>query len=275
MIIAGYNNADAASAPTGCAAALIDGSTHARLMAIPVGKSATKAPTNLISTNSSYLQYMKKSFSEIVARFMDEHSMMGLQDWAWAKYRNEELRRHNPPVMDEESNELPVGDRANDNEPQDTAASAFILNTDTSLRPWGGIPFVYSYGDTNQIPPVCKKSTYDTRAPKTAADRAGIVAFREIITTTNPSKSMATVVVMEEVVRQTDEVFKTILQHMRDGTLNNVDIDILLYIMLENLPIEDKQRFLSEGLILVPTWIEANTINIEYIQNNLTTHIAR
>jgi hypothetical protein len=23
---------------------------------------------------------------------MDEHSMMGLQDWAWVKYRNEELQ---------------------------------------------------------------------------------------------------------------------------------------------------------------------------------------
>ena len=149
------------------------------------------------------------------------------------------------------------------------------MDADTCLRPWGGILFVYSYADANQIPPVCKKSTYDTRAPKTAADRAGKVAFREFITTTNPSESMATVVVMEEVVRQTDEVFKTILQHMRDGTLNNVDIDILLSRMLENLPIEDKQRFLSDGLCLVPTWKEANTINIEYIQNNLTTPIAR
>ncbi len=58
---------------------------------------------------------------------------------------------------------------------------------------------------------------------------------------------MATLAVMEEVVRQTDEVFKTILQHMRDGTLNNDDIDILLSRMLENLPIDEKQRFQSEG----------------------------
>jgi hypothetical protein len=177
--------------------------------------------------------------------------------------------------MDEESNELPLGNSANDNEHHTTAESAFILDADTCQRPWGGVPFVYSYGDNNQVPPVAKKFTYDTRAPKTAADRAGRVAFHEFITTTNPSESMATVVVMEEVVRQTDEVFKAILQNMRDGTLNNDDIDILLSRMLENLPIEEKQRFQSDGLFLVPTWKEAHTINLEYIQNNLATPIAR
>ena len=161
--------------------------------------------------------------------------------------------------MDEESNELPLGNSAKDNEHHTTAESAFILDADTCQRPWGGVPFVYSYGDNNQVPPVAKKSTYDTRAPKTAADRAGRVAFHEFITTTNPSESMATVVVMEEVVRQTDEVFKAILQNMRDGTLNNDDIDILLSRKLENLPIEEKQRFQSDGLFLVPTWKEAHT----------------
>jgi hypothetical protein len=263
------NNADAASAPTGCAAALIDGSTHARMMAIPVGKDATKAPTHLVSSNSNYLQHLKKRFTDIFALFMDEHSMMGLQDWAWAKYRNEEFRGLCPPVMDEESNELLVDDSGNEN------VWESVLDPVTRQRPWGGIPLIYSFGDLNQLPPVAKKSTCDTKPPKTAADRAGRVAFHEFINTTESTQSMATIVVMDEVIRQRDATFLKILQNMRQGALDDDDINKLLSRVLDNLPNEEKQRFKSEGLYLVPTWKQANTINIEYIQKNFTTPIAR
>ena len=272
-IIAGKNDADAASAPTGCAAALIDGSTHARLMSIPVGKKAVKAPTNMVTTNANKLKHMKKMCSVLVARLMDEHSMMGLQDWAWAKHRNEELRRPSPPVMDEEFNEVSVNqNNVNLNEPDNTT---FILDENTRMRQWGGIPFIYSFGDTNQLPPVAKRSTYDTRPPKQGADRLGKFAFHEFINTTDGSESISTVVVMEDVLRQSDEIFKTLLQNMRQGNMDDNDIDIMFSRVIHNLPDDEKQQFLSEGLHLVPTWKEANAINLEYIKTNLNTPIAR
>ena len=272
-IIAGRNDADAASAPTGCAAALIDGSTHARLMSIPVGRNAVKAPTNLVNTNANKLQYLKASCSALDARLMDEHSMMGLQDWAWAKYRNEELRRKSPPVMDEELNEVSVNqDNVNLNDHVD---ATLPLDDQTHERQWGGIPFLYSFGDTNQLPPVAKRSTYDTRPPKQGADRLGKMAFHDFINTTDESESVATVVVMDDVLRQRDERFKTLLQHMREGTMDDDDINMMFSRVIHNLPEVEKQHFLSEGLHLVPTWKEAHAINLEYINTNLNTPIAR
>lgn len=51
-IIYNSNRADLASAPTGCAAALIDGSTHCWAAAIPTGKRLYKAPTNIAISNA-------------------------------------------------------------------------------------------------------------------------------------------------------------------------------------------------------------------------------
>ncbi len=90
-IIYRSNVADAASAPIGCAAALIDGSTHARMMKIPIGREAVKAPSSIQTTNSNQLKYLQDKFRSLITILMDEHSMMRRNDWGWARARNEQL----------------------------------------------------------------------------------------------------------------------------------------------------------------------------------------
>ena len=71
------NAADVASTPTGCSAALIDGKTHYRLMNIPVGADFKKVPTNMNVTNREKIEAARMTMSNVVAWFMDEHSMNG------------------------------------------------------------------------------------------------------------------------------------------------------------------------------------------------------
>ena len=94
------NVTDAASAPTGCAAALIDGSTHARMMKIPIGREVVKAPSSIQTTNSHQLKYLQDEFRSLNTILMDEHSMMGHIDWGWARARNKQLQKPSPAVMD-------------------------------------------------------------------------------------------------------------------------------------------------------------------------------
>ena len=61
-----------ASAPTGCAAALIEeGSTHCQSYYIPTGKDFYKKTTNMINeTNSESLCAKRVSMSNVVAQFI-------------------------------------------------------------------------------------------------------------------------------------------------------------------------------------------------------------
>jgi hypothetical protein len=70
------NVADAASAPKGCAAALIDRSTHVRMMKIPVGREAAKAPLSIQTTNLNQLKYLHDKFRSLITILMDEHMGM-------------------------------------------------------------------------------------------------------------------------------------------------------------------------------------------------------
>ena len=66
-----------ASAPRGCAAALIDGTTHYRSSSIPAGNKFHQAPTNLKSTDPEKLTALIKQLCGVILRLMDEHSMNG------------------------------------------------------------------------------------------------------------------------------------------------------------------------------------------------------
>ena len=87
------NSSDMASAPTGCAAALIDGTTHYRSCSIPAGKQFQSAPTNLKASNPENVRAMRKQCCKVILRLMDEHSMSGRAMWAWLRHRSKEMRR--------------------------------------------------------------------------------------------------------------------------------------------------------------------------------------
>lgn len=87
------NAADMATTPTGCSAALVDGKTHFRALAIVPGKSFKMTTTNMSESNKQKILEAKIRMCSVVSWFMDEHSMTGREMWAWLNHRAEELRR--------------------------------------------------------------------------------------------------------------------------------------------------------------------------------------
>ena len=223
-IIYHSNDADAASGPTGCAAALIDGSTHTRMMKIPVRRESLKAPSSIMTTNSNQLKYLQDKFRSLIAILMDEHSMMGCNGWGWARAWNEQLRQPCPAVMDKEHNKVVIND----------VDDSFNLDEEVHMRQWGGIPLYYSLGDTNQLAPVAKRASYDHRQPNPGADQLGKIVFYDSLHTTDPHEPMATIVLMDDVVRQTDTRFKDLLQNMRQGQMNDNGTNLIVGRVLNN-----------------------------------------
>ena len=101
-----------------------------------------------------------------------------------AKHRNEELRRPTPAVLDEEFNEVHndaialEDDDDNDDNSITATEEMMTLDEEVHQRPWGGLQFVYSLGDTNQLNPVAKRTTYH-QGTKSGADRQGKAAFSD------------------------------------------------------------------------------------------------
>ena len=76
---------------------------------------------------------------------MDEHSQAGRPFWSWFKLRHEEFRR--PAQLTDDAMNTIFDESIN-----------FNLPIEIYNRPWGGIPFIYSFGDCSQLPPVMMKS---------------------------------------------------------------------------------------------------------------------
>ena len=80
---------------------------------------------------------------------------------------------------------------------------------------------------------------------------------------------------MDEVLRQSDNEFKTLLQNMRNGTMTDDDIKLLDDRKLSNLSADERRNFEEGALHLVPTWKQASRIIFDYLQNDMTTPIAK
>ena len=85
------NNADMASAPTGCAASLFNGSTHNHCCDIPTGKAFQKYPTNIKQSDITKIKSMTKTMRNIICRIFYEHSMTGRSMFGWLKHRDEKF----------------------------------------------------------------------------------------------------------------------------------------------------------------------------------------
>ena len=181
----GSNSADMASAPTGCAAALIDGKTHCRSCSIPTGRKFYQPPTNLKTSDPTRLRAMRVAMCLVISWFMDEHSLVGRLFWAWLKHRSEELRRP-IEILDDNNETVQV---------QNSSLDPQIYN-----RPWGGIYFLYSMGDNHQLPPVLQKPMYSNDDGKQGtADFAGRIVLHNYIKPHNSAEVKSTIVVMNNV----------------------------------------------------------------------------
>ena len=188
---------------------------------------------------------------------------MGLGDIGWIKHRNEEFRR--PSVV--QDNEGGVIAQENDQ---------FLLPPEVYDRPHGGIPIIIFLGDTNQLPPVMKKAVYSTDTPRSCtSDASGKVAFSDFINPPNDVEVESYTFYMDEVLRQSDPEFKTLLHNMRNGTMRDTDIDLLDQRKLSNLSEDERTNFEKGSLHLVPTWKQASQIIFNYLQQDMSTPIAK
>ena len=81
------------------------------------------------------------------------------------------------------------------------------------------------------------KNSYDKSVPRRAGDnRDGKVAFHEFLYPSNDQETMSTIVLMDEVLCQDEPTFKRVLLNMRQGTVEDGDVDFLISREQENLP---------------------------------------
>ena len=117
------NSSDLVSAPTGCAAALINATTHNRCSSIPIGNAFQRSPINLTSADPNKVTAMQIQFCRALLQMMDEHSMNDRAMFAWLRHRCEEARRP-VHIIDEEGNILVHGQSSL---PQEVCKKCFVL----------------------------------------------------------------------------------------------------------------------------------------------------
>ena len=260
-IIHKSNLVDIASAPTGCASALIGGSTHFRICKIPVGKKFYESPSNLKISSALEMKSLKKSMTSVIVRIMDEHSQCGRPFWAWLKNRHENLRR--PQLINDDENNVLIDESLN-----------FPLEQVVYERPWGGIPFIYSFGDCCQLPPVCMKSLYDNNIGKpNSADHFGQLAFNELLDSDHLDTTDTIVVKMDQVLRQDDPTFLKLLNNIRFGFIDDSDVELLLSRCFDRLCPEEQATF-NNAIHLVPVWSMSDKIIFDYLLS-FTTPIVK
>jgi hypothetical protein len=253
---------DKATAPTGCAASLIDGATDARAFPRPVGKTLQKAPSAYSPSSVLALNAFHKQWLQCCHLCMDEDSMDGRPTFAWKQHRAFEGRQV-PIAIDTTAEE-------------DAQEGHERFPAQVTSRSWGGIPIVYSIGDCHQLPPVGMKPIWDLSDPSSpdSADAIGRLTFHEFLSPDADSGCIGVSIIMDEVIRQSDPAYQQAIQALRDG---NVDFDIATYFMnrrVSQLSPEEQSLFREKALYIMPTWKATVPITVEYLKG-LNTPVAR
>ena len=258
------NSADMASAPTGCAASLIRAKTNCRSCNLPAGPTIHKKPHHSTAKGTRTTQALRRVMSAVVYRQMDEHSMNGRVHWGWLEYRHAEHRviAH---VLDANMNVVRFD--AND-----------VLIPELAERRWGGIFKIASYGDHAQLLPIQINPVFSTRPAKPGSgDAVGSVSFSNFINPPDGDEgptARSTCVYMDKILRQDDPDLLRLLAHMRDGEMDNADVELILSRCLENLEPREKASF-DNAIHLSPTWAEAYPVIVDHLANVLTGPIAK
>ena len=254
------NLADKATAPTGCSASIIRGSTHHRSIGVPTGKKFKGSPSNMETTHLDKLRAMRIELSKVFTYIKDEHSMDGRATWGWIRHRFEEFRGPAQAIDDDLVQLSSVGD----------------LPPEVHNRPFGGVPTTISLGDSHQLPPVMMKALHDQAPAKAgSSDQVGKVAFADFINPPDTSVANSTVVLMDHVFHQDDEHFLGFLDRVRQGDLTDDDVDFLLSKRLDRIRGTPEGDLFDDALHLVPQWKQAHKLNFDYLKNSFNTPIAK
>lgn len=148
------------------------------------------------------------------------------------------------------------------------------IPSDVHKRPWGGIPFIYSFGDSFQLAPVGMRAFYSqAREPKTGSWSLGMIAVADFRNPPKREVEECSVFVLDEVVRQTDQVFLDFLTRLRNGALQAMDVDFIVSRLLDNLP-EEEQLTFKDAIHVVPRWKMAAQVTFKYLNEGFVTPIA-
>ena len=258
------NSADLASAPTGCAASHIGGTTNHRAMLLPTKQSEVKkAPTNPKNPNSDKVKEAHNLMTLVSAFFEDEHSMRSKEIFAWIEHRQRNLRTPPRQVFDQDMHPvtLPSIDRHS-------------VPLHVAQRPHGGPHYYYSSGDVNQLPPVAQTPYYKPGVGKAGtAERVGHVALSRFWNSNTEGGWESTIVMMDNVVRQNgDEPYKQRLGRIRTGELNRTDVNWMLDKCEDQMDPAQAADF-DDALNICSTWKEANAVSYKYLRDKLTEPI--
>eukprot|EP00957_Ditylum_brightwellii_P120757 9211084-Ditylum_brightwellii.AAC.1 len=93
------------------------------------------------------------------------------------------------------------------------------VTQEQSIRPWGGITCVFSFGDCFQLPPVGMKGIHNLKPANdpSGSDGIGRLVFENYLHINEDSGTKSLVVPIDEVVRQQDWVFLNVIDAMRNG----------------------------------------------------------
>jgi hypothetical protein len=206
-----------------------------------------------------------KAFCESVSKLWmlikDEHSMDPRASWAWLEDRCRTAcsRRNGSTVQ-----------AANDGEAFDFSRFG--------NRPWGGIPFVFSFGDCHQLPSVCSKTHFDPTPSCGEANSAcgrGKVVFDQFLEPIDREEAMGVQVIMDEPMHQDNPAFLQMVAEMRSAQgLSSSTCEMLMNRHMDRLPESERQLFHEKALFIMPTWKDTVPVIKDYLLR-LGTDICR
>jgi hypothetical protein len=79
---------------------------------------------------------------------------------------------------------------------------------------------------------------------------------------------------MDQTIRQSDPIFKGIIQSFRDGTMTRKQADVIMKRRLSHLPPDEYTDFCDNALYVMPTWARTLPVTIAYLKKN-GKHVAR
>ena len=77
---------------------------------------------------------------------------------------------------------------------------------------------------------------------------------------------------MDEVVKQNNPVFKSVLHNLRERTMDERSTEFLVERCIYNLCTEEQEVFESTAIYLIPTWDQTRRITLKYLKT-LMVHI--
>ena len=225
-------------APTGCASALINGKTINRGLYIPCGRKLLGKPETTTTGTTHQTAKFIKMMKALVVMITDEHSMENRSVWAWKEHNcavfRENLEHPNPPCLEK--------------------------------RSYGGIPYVYSVGDIDQLPPVTGKSHSNAKiGVGQSSDALGRRTFNEFLCPPDGDSETGYTFILDEVIRQTDPIYRGVIERMRLGDMNRDSCDFIMKRKLINLPPDERKLFEQDGIYVVPRWKDAKPIVQQYL----------